>query len=146
MLYVFDQNNSGGSFDVDDKLCHRVVIEADSKREAEEKAFDFGVYYDGCFTGEDCPCCGDRWYGAEEVRDISQLYSVSLWGNKSPESLVKYGEVISVEKDEFGRKADILFHSVEHYFQFMADDFGWTSPDIRIFYKNGDVKEIFKEK
>jgi hypothetical protein len=28
----------------------------------------------------------------------------------------------------------------------MANLFGWTSPDVRVFYKNGEVKEIFSSK
>jgi hypothetical protein len=26
----------------------------------------------------------------------------------------------------------------------MANRYGWTTPDCRIYYKNGNVKEIFK--
>lgn len=29
MFYLFSQNNSGGSFIVNDKVCHRLFIEAD---------------------------------------------------------------------------------------------------------------------
>jgi hypothetical protein len=36
-------------------------------------------------------------------------------------------------------------NSIEEYAQVMADLYGWTKPDIRIFYKNGEVKEIFKD-
>ena len=34
---------------------------------------------------------------------------------------------------------------VEEYFylQFLANNYGWTTPDIRIHYLNGDKKEIF---
>ena len=32
--YEFNQNNSGGSFVVDDKVCHRIYIEAEDFREA----------------------------------------------------------------------------------------------------------------
>jgi hypothetical protein len=31
MFYEFSQNNSGGSFDVNDKLCHVMIIEADTE-------------------------------------------------------------------------------------------------------------------
>nr|DAQ95528.1 MAG TPA: hypothetical protein [Caudoviricetes sp.] len=34
MFYLFNQNNSGGSFIVNDKVCHRLFIEADDGREA----------------------------------------------------------------------------------------------------------------
>ncbi len=29
MFYLFNQNNSGGAFIVNDKVCHRLFIEAD---------------------------------------------------------------------------------------------------------------------
>jgi hypothetical protein len=40
----------------------------------------------------------------------------------------------------------ISFKSIEEYAQYLADEYGWTTPDIRIYYKNGDVKEIFSNK
>lgn len=42
--YCFDQNNSGGYFDVDDKVCHRLFIEAESFDDAVEKAEELGCY------------------------------------------------------------------------------------------------------
>lgn len=35
--YNFTQNNSGGYFDVDDKVCHRLFIEAGSFDDAIKK-------------------------------------------------------------------------------------------------------------
>ena len=37
-FYKFDQNNSGGIFDCDDKVCAMVIIEAENFEEAKEKA------------------------------------------------------------------------------------------------------------
>lgn len=65
-FYHFNQNNSGGGFDYDDKVCHHVVIEADNADHANMKAESIGIYFDGCSTGQDCPCCGDRWYQASD--------------------------------------------------------------------------------
>ena len=113
MWFNFDQNNSGGSFTVDDQLCHRLFIEADSQEKAEEKAFDMGVYYDGCSDGTDCPCCGDRWYSPDEV------------------------ELPAKFDDE-------VYETIEAYAQNLADRYGWTKPDCRIFYADGRVVEIFK--
>lgn len=63
MFYTFSQNNSGGSFDFDEQagIAHYVIIEAASKDEAINRATQIGLYFDGTDTGEDCPCCGDRW-------------------------------------------------------------------------------------
>ena len=59
--YEFTQNNSGGSFVVDDKVCHRIYIEAENFKEAVAIAESLGCYWNGCAKGIDCPCCGDRW-------------------------------------------------------------------------------------
>lgn len=56
-FYHFAQNNSGGSF------CgpHHIVIEAQSTSEANIIAQENDIYFDGCRSGIDCRCCGDRW-------------------------------------------------------------------------------------
>jgi hypothetical protein len=94
-LFLFDQNNSGGGFELDDKLCHRLVLEEVTE-----------VYFDGVEDGRDCECCGDRWYGCEEVEHDNPL----------------------------------------EYLQSLADMYGWTVPDVRIFYMDGSVAELFTRK
>jgi len=59
--YEFRQNNSGGSFIQNEFVARSVVFEAVSTSEASQLAIDVGIYFNGCDTGEDCPCCGDRW-------------------------------------------------------------------------------------
>jgi hypothetical protein len=66
-FYEYKQNNSGGSFMMDSQLCHNLIIEANSSEEAELKAESMGVYFNGCDEEIDCPCCGDRWYRADEL-------------------------------------------------------------------------------
>lgn len=61
-FYEYNQNNSGGHFDVDKKLCSLVIIEAHSAKEANSIAEDLGCYWNGVDAGRDCDCCGDRWY------------------------------------------------------------------------------------
>jgi len=61
-FFEFSQNNSGGIFDVDDNVAHYVIIEAYSPRQANSKAEEIGIYFDGCAKGMDCGCCGDRWH------------------------------------------------------------------------------------
>lgn len=60
-FYEYRQNNSGGSFDFDADagISVNVIIEADNAQEANYKAEDIGLYFNG---DGDCPCCGDRWY------------------------------------------------------------------------------------
>jgi hypothetical protein len=72
MFYTYRQNNSGGSFRVDKNvgISVEVVIEARSHDEARDKAESIGLYWDGCDSGLDCSCCGDRWYdSADESAD-----------------------------------------------------------------------------
>jgi hypothetical protein len=117
-FYEFSQNNTGGSFDVDEHVCHRLFIEADDVTMATDIAINLGVYFNGVARDMDCPCCGDRWY-EQWVDGISFPY--------------KYSDTQ-------------IFDDVESYAQYLADDWGWTSPDARIFYKNGLMKEIFSKK
>lgn len=89
--YCFTQNNSGGSFDFNeqDGITHHVVIEADDATEANYRAGRIGIYFNGCETGSDCPCCGDRWSEAwrDEGTPEPMVYNepadkyTSHWGN-----------------------------------------------------------------
>jgi hypothetical protein len=165
-FYEYSQNNTGGSFITDDKLCHRLFIEANSSTEADEIAEGLGCYWNGVDEGSDCPCCGDRWHSGYVV-DISSMtkeknstYPVELWidrknsdsdpvadlkarysnleWDKEPELKEKYGSSII--------EGVVKLNSIEDYAQIMADQYGWTSPDSRIFYHDGKVKEIFSAK
>lgn len=82
--YTFSQNNSGGSFVQNDDLDGYVIIEARNSAEANQKAKDIGIYFDGSETGDDCSCCGDRWYRADEsdAVDYPSVYGedVTEWG------------------------------------------------------------------
>jgi len=64
--YTFRQNNSGGSFVTNEEVAHFVIIEAPDARLANSIAQEFGIYFDGCSSYQDCSCCGDRWYRADE--------------------------------------------------------------------------------
>lgn len=59
-FYSFTQNNSGGSFDINEKagisIC--VIIEAVDSVHANVRAEQIGLYFDGF---GDCSCCGNRW-------------------------------------------------------------------------------------
>ena len=61
--YYFDQNNSGGSFDHDPSrgIGYGLFVEANSADEANSRAEDIGLYFDGY---GDCECCGNRWSSA----------------------------------------------------------------------------------
>lgn len=80
-FYCFDQNNSGGSFVVDENVAHNVIIEANSAAHANELALKIGIYFNGCDDGTDCSCCGDRWHVMDELggKETPMIY------NKPPE-------------------------------------------------------------
>lgn len=76
-FYTYSQNNSGGGFDVDEKagICEYVIIEATSPDDADSRAENIGLYFDGCGDGRDCSCCGDRWGRAwDDGDDVPSVY------------------------------------------------------------------------
>lgn len=84
--FEFKQNNSGGRFIVNDKVCNKLLIEAVSFNEAVRKAEELGCYWDGVSKGIDCSCCGDRWskYDNEPVnieKYKAEGYRVSIYGS-----------------------------------------------------------------
>ena len=166
LFFEYDQNNTGGSFDVDDKLCHRLIIEAEDNGKADEIAENLGCYWDGVDNGMDCSCCGDRWYSGhelnfEEMNTRWNGYEISQWLKESSMSEKEAVEKLKsqypggtwlvepiLEKKYSSKRVvgKLKIENVEQYAQVMANLFGWTTPDIRIFYANGDVKEIFKDR
>jgi hypothetical protein len=168
-FYEISQNNTGGSFVTDDKLCHRLFIEASSENEAMSKAEDLGCYWNGVDEGMDCPCCGDRWYPSRSIVDTEDInkrwggYEIYEWltGNEktiSDEDAI--GSLMSryvgsewptppIVEEKYGSRrviGKIKLYSIEQYAQIMADLYGWTKPDCRIFYKDGNVKEVYSSK
>jgi hypothetical protein len=157
MFYELDQNNSGGSFVVDENLCHRLVIEADNEEEAINIAERLGCYWNGCDEGIDCDCCGDRWSTYTHEIDIEKIkekgYNVGVYdfmNNPEEQWVEKYGKYPRLTEPAWSKKtsarqfsAPIYFETLESYCQFMADEYGWTKPDVRIFYKDGAIKEFF---
>jgi hypothetical protein len=65
-FFEFHQNNSGGSFSIDDErgIGPNVWVEALNEADANSRAEGLGIYFDGVDDGIDCECCGDRWYPA----------------------------------------------------------------------------------
>lgn len=76
MFFHYHQNNSGGSFG---PPAINVIVEAESKEQADSKAEEIGLYFDGCNNRIDCPCCGDRWYRAYDGDRTPQMYGESVF-------------------------------------------------------------------
>lgn len=96
MFYTFNQNNSGGDFEVNDLVAQYVVIEANDIDHASEIAEGIGIYFDGCDKGIDCPCCGDRWY--------------LPWTDTGTNEPLIYGQPPDKTTSIFCKKGDIVCH------------------------------------
>lgn len=141
-FFEFCQNNTGGSFQVTEDLAHRVLIEAEDAEEAIQIAERLGMYWDGVENGNDCPCCGDRWYRPWSNDGMEFPYRYGSFKKKTAEDIAEryHGEV--VERPEDKRRAggdnfDVIFRTPESYMQYSADSYGWTDPDGYIYYKAG---------
>lgn len=75
-FYTFRQNNSGGYMKRDENLDSYVIIEAISPGVANMIAESIGIYFNGCNSGIDCNCCGDRWDEAWDDSDAEPM----IWG------------------------------------------------------------------
>jgi hypothetical protein len=71
MIYVFDQNNSGGYYA---KPAQNIIVkDARDEKHATEIAIGAGLYRNGVADGMDCSCCGDRWNGiAKEYSSLDK--------------------------------------------------------------------------
>lgn len=69
-LYTYRQNNSGGTFTVNDNVTVNVYVEAANSDEADMTAQLLGIYFAG---NGDCPCCGNRWDHACAAPDWMNL-------------------------------------------------------------------------
>lgn len=65
-FYHFRQNNTYGRWSEDDRVARNVYIQARTAKEANKKAKEIGIYFNGCEDGIDCDCCGDRWCEVHE--------------------------------------------------------------------------------
>lgn len=153
-FYEFNQNNSGGHFDVDDNVCHRVIIEALDENHA-QSIFDPMVEN----QSSSCSCCGDRWYGSKEIKLSywkDKGYPIGIYSHykDAEERWFKlYGEFPRIEEPtwqtKYGSKeflGKIAFDDIEQYSQLMANSYGWTTPDVKIHFLDGTKKEVFTKK
>jgi len=112
MFYTFNQNNSGGKFVEDENLTKYVAVEGYNEKDIIKRAKKIGIYFDGCLSGEDCSCCGDRWtkpYDDDEYDDVPSIYGVP------------------VEDDSDGYAGGLRFG---------------LANKMKIHYKNGDITTV----
>lgn len=81
-FYMFSQNNSGGSFIINKDVAELVAIEAENAKEANKRAEEIGIYFDGVDEGSDCDCCGDRWSRACDLEEGVDPFNYTSWSKK----------------------------------------------------------------
>jgi hypothetical protein len=152
-FFNFRQNNSGGSFDVDETLCGSLYIEADSIEEANEKALELGVYFNGVEDGIDCSCCGDRWHEPYDEEDESNILYVSSYDKSKIDEVLKISgskllqkpgdRIVVGSKSSLSSHFEISFETLSQKLKAKSIvDTIWTTPMCRIFYKNGEIESI----
>lgn len=82
-FYTFYQSNPGGYFIKNDKVAEYVIIQAESSYEANDKAEEIGIYFDGIKKGLDCECCNDRWYRVSEWEGKDSINMSDYMKNKA---------------------------------------------------------------
>jgi hypothetical protein len=112
-FYTFWQNNSGGFFnnDYESGVSEVVIIEAASAEKANDKALELGIYFNGCETGLDCDCCGDRWYEASETEgdDVPTFYNKEVKDWIEDEKASGYVHYLDGTVRKFNRRYDMPF-------------------------------------
>lgn len=88
--FTYDQNNSGGYFIDNDQVSHLICVQAETAKEANEKASviteDFSEW---------CECCGERWYLSERDSDGADVPA-------------QYGKALSESSPCYSRKTAVL--------------------------------------
>jgi hypothetical protein len=111
-FYVYRQNNSGGYFVKDENVSIHVIVEADTEEQANEK-FDEILDGDSQYTTY-CPCCGERWYGVDEVYETVEI-SDSLVEELKRHRF--YDEAILYAADGTKKKLPWLVYGMYEYLQ-----------------------------
>jgi len=146
-FYEYTQNNSGGSFTEDEKLCHRVFIEDKNIDDANTKAENIGIYFNGLEDGLDCECCGDRWCQPNEIKFpyTHGTFDLCEAKDKAKQYNLEYKKTVfrflgkgKPNPNEY----DLIFNNVESYAKYLANEFGFGGIDARIYYLKGEVIDI----
>jgi len=112
LWFEYRQNNSGGSFVTNEDVSIYVLIQAEGREDANRKAEEVGIYFDGVSDGLDCDCCGDRW---SEPWDELEAFSVYSWKNtvnrKTYDNVLDYAQALANEDtwSDGGKSAVIVY-------------------------------------
>lgn len=94
-FFTYHQNNSGGSYESPARF---VIIEARNAHLANAIAEDNGLYFDGCRSGKDCSCCGDRWYRCDDLdgTDAPEIYGETNMNTVVSDPFYNTGDILTI--------------------------------------------------
>ena len=85
-----------------------------------------------------------EWITGKKVSDrINEKQIIKKFKARYPNSVWPIEPNISQLYGSYRITGKIKLQTIEEYAQIMANNYGWLKPDCRIFYKNGEIKEIF---
>lgn len=131
VFYCFHQNNSGGVFDQDDVLDVKVIVEAASILEANSRAEEIGIYFDG---RGDCECCGNRWSEVWEYTAASA--ELNIYGEPADEYDCMCSDEFAVyyKDNDYGVTTKIAYKTNGDAAEAGVDDSSATSGDAEPSY------------
>lgn len=145
--YKYTQNNSGGYYDVNDKVSKWVFIE----RELESQADEFFSRLT-CDASPDCACCGARWYGLDDELEFPFVEFVDVYTYKPDykqewerlyANLTKVGNEIKDSKFKYyGYK--VQFNTASEYARYLKNRWGEHSGkhDCVLHYNEGHIEYV----
>jgi hypothetical protein len=136
--FEYSQNNSGGSFVVNDNICENVYIEATSIEESNAFADSLGIYFDGVSMGIDCGCCGDRWH--EPYQNLIFPYNYGSFTLKEVQ-ILPYKYEKSKEWDGY----DIVFETIQEYVKYLINIISFSLRSTAYLYDRNRKKTTFKK-
>ena len=159
-FYKFDQNNPNGKFDVNEDVCGSVVVEAIDKKLAicilesmlcNETLEDKENRWDNGYSGE---------IETEEI-DINKYkqegYEVcSYFFNDDYDAEIEWYKMCNnykilehptIKSNKYHKRylsGKIYFEDIKQYCQYIADNYGMTTPAVRIHFIDGTKKQFIK--
>lgn len=158
-FYEFNQNNSGGIYDVTEDVTSVVIIEAYTEQQAVEILEP--MIED---QSASCRCCGERWNTSyvEEVNlnyewEVKTYYTSEKTEQETEEEWYRlYGNLPYKVKPTKQQKnsyfvftTNIIMETIEQYAQFMCNNFGNSvdkgKPELILHYFGGTKKLFYTQ-
>ena len=96
MWFEYDQSNPGGSYLSD--MPRTVLVEGKDADDADSRAEEVGVYFEGIDSGRDCSCCNDRWSRAYDDNEGRESAYLEYWSRGGDENKSKKAHIDNEEE------------------------------------------------